>query len=623
MNRKNNNSTRTIRTASLGSVSDLIKLFSTDMGRGRGKTSPNKGRVAEGKKNIKSFVSDFVLNKKLAKETGMTVSDDEEASSQGGEDIVKPSEAQEAREDGSEGSVSMGDDDAFTDAASQVITAEASRQKLPTVEAEKKRVRSPDGSDSGSSSVISPQNKARKILEAGEDGALDQVRQLTKLLQEQASRHTVLEGIVMALRSEVTTLQTTQARMEVDLAGQNGAASIAAEAMDVAIAARAEATEANDRMNKIQGEVNDLSARMTRIDLESNRRMETMQKEAKDVKETARIVNQALQEAKAGGAITEDTRSACGLYLVGLTHLRQQMGMHWNTDPFVVIMTLFEYLGIIHTYNTVIIADRDKGRLEARNAIIYFHTYQHKRQAEFALRTHFVQERMRNVFVRDSFPTERLEEVRGLLAYAEELRKDSQIVRHRIINRKGVPILQVIEKEGEAYKDCTPSNIMREEAMRRKEERRQQEEQPRQQRNRQQQQGTQQQQQQQGQQQQQQQQQYQQHQRGQAEGGGPQGPQPSAGPQASSGPGAKNTADNNCNSNGTQQETTTGGSQNPPRPQQTTLASYMPQQWGGGNSRWGHHSRDEPSNSRGGGPQRREEDTRWEVEGGEAAWHWR
>ena len=232
------------------------------------------------------------------------------------------------------------------------------------------------------------------------------------------------------------------------------AKTVATEALELATGLNVEMQAMRENLEALTLEVRRSATKQDRQHKESTSYRDRLSEEAADIRETLKVIKDTLEEAKGEGLV--DNRSSRSIYISGLTTLRDGLRMDPTTFPVNVVYTLLQYAGVRFTVNTVYIADRAaKRRQDARNAIIYCHSLQQKRMAEAALRRTLAKMKARGVTVRDAFPAEKMQEVRDLTRWAEGQRQTGNLLRHRLVNRKDRPVLQIL-REGQGWKDEMP-----------------------------------------------------------------------------------------------------------------------------------------------------------------------
>ncbi len=430
-----------VRTNSLSSVRDLKAFFETDMARGRRGGGSPPGRQT--RKNTMRMTAD---SESLENLTGMTVNDNDSDRDEG----HVSSEEQQPEE----------------------ANANSGGNSMQTEVQSSKRLRSPQSDADAEGSVTPTSKRMERDLQQQEKDTASIGETLTMLVNFMSKQEGVNENSQTALNtvnsdiqlrltsmgSSMLDLLTRVAQLETDVGEANRIAmeakEVAAESLGTAATVNAEVQSLSEKLDALTVKAHEATKKSERREKESNLFLERLQQEAADNKRTLALIEQTMEEARGQGLA--DSRSARSLYLSGIPLLRNILQLPPQArHPIDVVYALIGYAGVYFTVNTVMLADRANQLRDARNAIIYFHSMQQKKMAEASLRRALAQLNGRGITIRDAFPAEKMQEVRAMTKWAEEQRLARKILRHRLINRNGRPVLQVL-REGRGWADETP-----------------------------------------------------------------------------------------------------------------------------------------------------------------------
>ena len=150
------------------------------------------------------------------------------------------------------------------------------------------------------------------------------------------------------------------------------------------------------------------------------------------------------------------------LFLGGLQGLRGWRN-DYESDPLELVGELMQHLHIFYFMDRISMADnsaRDSGdRLAARAVIITMRSPHHRREAIIKIKKWLNDQRhngLEGVSVGDCFPNNMVMRARKLGKYAFERKKQGQLHRFRVINRRGEAVLQISQKD-RPFEDCHPT----------------------------------------------------------------------------------------------------------------------------------------------------------------------
>ncbi len=90
--------------------------------------------------------------------------------------------------------------------------------------------------------------------------------------------------------------------------------------------------------------------------------------------------------------------------------------------------------------------------MQARAMIVVMRSPSHKKEALIRMKRFLSQKAIKDVSINDCFPNEVLDIAKQLARYGAAQRRAGGIIRYRVINKQGRPVLQTL-KEGENFKD--------------------------------------------------------------------------------------------------------------------------------------------------------------------------
>jgi len=150
------------------------------------------------------------------------------------------------------------------------------------------------------------------------------------------------------------------------------------------------------------------------------------------------------------------------LFLGGLQGLRGWRN-DYESDPLELVGELMQHLHIFYFMDRISMADnnaRNSGdRLAARAVIITMRSPHHRREAIIKIKRWLNDQRhngLEGVTVGDCFPNNMVMRARKLGRYAFEKKKQGQLHRFRVINRRGEAVLQISQKD-KPFEDCLPT----------------------------------------------------------------------------------------------------------------------------------------------------------------------
>ena len=179
--------------------------------------------------------------------------------------------------------------------------------------------------------------------------------------------------------------------------------------------------------------------------------MNAMKEEVENQKTTIATMEALLKNMKG----EKMQKSGKGIYIAGLDRLRAQLGLHDKTHPIQVCKTLLWYAfgNSLGQYESIRLLDRTKHWSQINTAMIYFYSPQNKKDAEIMFKQYFQKEKIQGVMIRDIFPQEKIQEAKDLAKKGAIMRENGKVMRYRVMNRNGEPILQVLYTGGRGYQD--------------------------------------------------------------------------------------------------------------------------------------------------------------------------
>jgi len=211
------------------------------------------------------------------------------------------------------------------------------------------------------------------------------------------------------------------------------------------------------RHNILRGSVDSLTITVETLSVEQQQMKTSMEDGYKKHTEM-----EARLAALAGVGASPPTyhESTLAFHLSGLHILRQclkqQLGQH--ADPVAIIVKLLKDVGANSCINRIQLVGPNvkEDRLRARSALVYMTSSFHKNEALIRIKSLLVYHRLQEVTVEDCFPSSKLEEARKLKQFGGQMKNRGQAARYRVINRLGLPVLQVADSHGGRFRDHTP-----------------------------------------------------------------------------------------------------------------------------------------------------------------------
>lgn len=149
-------------------------------------------------------------------------------------------------------------------------------------------------------------------------------------------------------------------------------------------------------------------------------------------------------------------------YITGIPALRDSMAsfMGPRADPTAVLVQLLREVGAAPCIQRIQLLG-PKGaredRLRTRAAIIHLTTSFHKTTAMVRIKGLLARHGLQQVVIEDCFPSNQKEAAMRLRAEGASLKEDGAVNRFRVINRMGVPVLQVAATARDKYTDHVSS----------------------------------------------------------------------------------------------------------------------------------------------------------------------
>jgi len=165
-----------------------------------------------------------------------------------------------------------------------------------------------------------------------------------------------------------------------------------------------------------------------------------------------KLNNQLTISKESANEEPEDTASS--FFIGGIPTLREWY-QDSQADPAEILNWILREISMYCAMERMQIADNDaKGnRMAARAMIVVMRSPSKKKEAIIRLKRWLAHEGItRGVTVMDCFPSSTRDTAKAIGRYCTEMRREGKILQYRILNRDGVPVLQVKDKDG-AYRD--------------------------------------------------------------------------------------------------------------------------------------------------------------------------
>ena len=153
--------------------------------------------------------------------------------------------------------------------------------------------------------------------------------------------------------------------------------------------------------------------------------------------------------------------ASAAFYITGIPALRDSMAsfMGPRADPNAVLVQLLREVGAAPCIQRIQLLGpkgANEDRLRIRAAIIHLTTSFHKTTAMVRIKGLLARHGLQQVVIEDCFPPSQKEEATRLRAEGASLKEAGTVHRFRVINRQGVPVLQVAATPRDGYADYVP-----------------------------------------------------------------------------------------------------------------------------------------------------------------------